>query len=272
MDTIHPKFVEHPKPKLVPNFEAHNTLFDLFTQGGLIVVLSFIWIVAAAFWAAYRTGQAGLPTLLCGLCIYAVATFILRHPVFWFVIALCLVAKPKPVGRLRSVTGGNAVGGIVRLPVAPRGIISALSAAGQARRKPGPGEVQLIAWIDSHECTGMEVGMQLMDRTGHTIDPMPFGPDFENERQDGKRTIAPEPNFLQVIGILRRRSKLILTAAALGTILAGITGLLITPKYTATAQILPGSGGHSPQPGGGTAGRRHSRDDADLSQSPAARP
>jgi polysaccharide biosynthesis transport protein len=84
----------------------------------------------------------------------------------------------------------------------------------------------------------MEVGMQLMDRTGHTTDAMPSGPDFENERQDGKPTIAPEPNFQQVIGILRRRSKLILTAAALGTILAGITGLLITPKYTATAQIL----------------------------------
>jgi hypothetical protein len=124
MDTQHPEFVEHPKPKFVPNFEAHNTLLDLFTQGGLIVVLSFIWIVAAAFWAAYQTGQAGLPTLLCGLCIYAVATFILRHPIFWFVIALCLVARPKPVGRLRSVTGGNAVGGIVRLLVAPRGVLS----------------------------------------------------------------------------------------------------------------------------------------------------
>jgi hypothetical protein len=124
MDTVHPEFVEHPKPSFVPNFEAHNTLLDLFTQGGLIVVLSFIWIVATAFWSAYRTGQAGLPTLLCGLCIYAIATFVLRHPIFWFVIALCLVAEPRPTGRLRSVTGGKALSGNFRLPVARGGVLS----------------------------------------------------------------------------------------------------------------------------------------------------
>jgi succinoglycan biosynthesis transport protein ExoP len=84
----------------------------------------------------------------------------------------------------------------------------------------------------------MEVRMQLMDRTGHTTDPVPFEPDFENERQANHATIVPELGFQQVIGILRRRSKLILTVAALGTILAGIAGLLITPKYTATAQVL----------------------------------
>jgi hypothetical protein len=102
MDAAHPKFVEHPQLAFVPNFEAHNTLLDLFTQGGLIVVLSFIWIVATAFSVAYRSGQAGLPTLLCGLCIYAIATLIIRHPIFWFAVALCLVARPQPAGRLRS--------------------------------------------------------------------------------------------------------------------------------------------------------------------------
>lgn len=71
-----------------------------------------------------------------------------------------------------------------------------------------------------------------------TTDSMPFEPDFENERPDNHATIVPEPSFQQVIGILRRRIKLILTAAALATILAGVAGLLITPKYTATAQVL----------------------------------
>ncbi|MDX8457090.1 O-antigen ligase family protein [Mesorhizobium sp. VK9D] len=113
MDTAQPEFVEHPTPSFAPNFEAHNTFLDLFTQGGLIIVLSFIWIVATAFWFAYRTGQAGLPTLLCGLCIYSIATFILRHPIFWFVIALCLVAEPKPADLVRSVTGGKALSGIL---------------------------------------------------------------------------------------------------------------------------------------------------------------
>jgi len=84
----------------------------------------------------------------------------------------------------------------------------------------------------------MEVRMQLMDRTLHTTDRLLSGHDVESERQGGKPTMAPEPHFLQLIGVLRRRSKLILTIAAFGTILAGFTGLLITPKYTATAQIV----------------------------------
>jgi hypothetical protein len=106
----HPKNIEHPQLSFAPNFEAHNTLLDLFTQGGLIVVLSFIWIMATAFAVAYQTGQAGLPTLLCGLCIYAVATLIVRHPIFWFVIALCLVATPPS----RSAWGSFALSAVRR--------------------------------------------------------------------------------------------------------------------------------------------------------------
>jgi uncharacterized protein involved in exopolysaccharide biosynthesis len=95
--------------------------------------------------------------------------------------------------------------------------------------------------------------MHLMDRTGgetwpkagrrttarsRTTDLVPFEPDFENERPDNHATTFPESGFQQVIGILRRRSKPILTVAAVGMILAGVAGLLITPKYTATAQVL----------------------------------
>lgn len=115
MDTVHPQFVEHPMPSFVPNFEAHNTMLDLFTQGGLLIVLSFVWLVAMAFKSACATGQAALPTLLCGLCIYAIATFLLRHPIFWFVIAVCLVAEPMPASQLRSIARDNALGGRARL-------------------------------------------------------------------------------------------------------------------------------------------------------------
>ena len=115
MDVVHPDFVEHPKPSFVPNFEAHNTMLDLFTQGGLLIVLSFVWLIAATFRSAYQTRDAGLPSLLCGLCIYAVATFLLRHPIFWFVIALCLVAEPRPVGQLRSIAAGRVQRGHAHL-------------------------------------------------------------------------------------------------------------------------------------------------------------
>ncbi len=88
---IHPKYIQHPEPTFAPNFEAHNTLLDLFVQGGLIAVLSFIWLAATALSIAYRARLPGLLTLLCGLGIYGAATLIIRHPVFWFAIALCLV-------------------------------------------------------------------------------------------------------------------------------------------------------------------------------------
>jgi polysaccharide biosynthesis transport protein len=80
--------------------------------------------------------------------------------------------------------------------------------------------------------------MQLIDRTFRAADPMPPGRDVKNEQQNSKPTMATEPHFEQLIGVLRRRSRLILTMAAFGTILAGVTGLLITPKYTAKAQIV----------------------------------
>jgi O-antigen ligase len=122
-EAMAPGNVPHPQVTFAPNFEAHNTLLDLFTQGGLIVVLSFIWIVATAFTVAYQSGQAGLPTMLCGLCIYAVATLIIRHPIFWFAIALCLVAKREQVGRLGSGTEGSLVGGSIGLPTSPREVL-----------------------------------------------------------------------------------------------------------------------------------------------------
>ena len=49
---------------------------------------------------------------------------------------------------------------------------------------------------------------------------------------------AGEPHLRQVIGILRRRYRLILTICGVGTVLATIVGLLIPPKYTATAQLV----------------------------------
>jgi O-antigen ligase/polysaccharide polymerase Wzy-like membrane protein len=87
-----PKYLEHPEANGTPNFEAHNTLLDIFTQGGLMAVLSLVWLVAATFLLTYRTRLDGLTTLLCGLTIFSIFHLIVRHPIFWFVIAMCLVA------------------------------------------------------------------------------------------------------------------------------------------------------------------------------------
>ncbi|SED63128.1 O-Antigen ligase [Rhizobiales bacterium GAS188] len=87
-----PKHIEHPQNNSMPNFEAHSTLLDLFTQGGLIAVLSFIWLTASTFMATYRVQLCALSTLLLGLATFAVFHLIVRQPLFWFAISLCLVA------------------------------------------------------------------------------------------------------------------------------------------------------------------------------------
>jgi hypothetical protein len=94
--TNDPKHVEHPEFGFVPNFEAHNTALDLFIQGGLIAVLSLGWLVATAAVATHRAELDGLTTLLCGLAMFSIFHLIVRHPIFWFAISLCLVAAADP--------------------------------------------------------------------------------------------------------------------------------------------------------------------------------
>lgn len=70
--------------------EAHNTMFDLFTQGGLLAVLGFFWISATAFAVSYRNRFVGLTTLVVSLFVFSNFHLIVRHPIFWFSVALCL--------------------------------------------------------------------------------------------------------------------------------------------------------------------------------------
>ncbi len=94
--TNDPKHVEHPEFGFVPNFEAHNTFLDLFIQGGLIAVLSLGWLVATALVVTHRAELDALTTLLCGLAVFSIFHLIVRHPIFWFAISLCLVAAADP--------------------------------------------------------------------------------------------------------------------------------------------------------------------------------
>jgi O-antigen ligase len=95
-----PKHVEHPEFGFVPNFEAHNTFLDIFIQGGLIAVLSLGCLGARALVETRRASLDALTTLLCGLAIFSVFHLIVRHPIFWFAISLCLVAAADRRGAL----------------------------------------------------------------------------------------------------------------------------------------------------------------------------
>jgi O-antigen ligase len=83
----------HPAPNGTQNFEAHNTVLDLFTQGGFIAVASLVWLIATAFAIVHRARLPGLAALLCGLCVVGMTGLIIREPIFWFAIAVSLTAE-----------------------------------------------------------------------------------------------------------------------------------------------------------------------------------
>ena len=85
-----PSRVEHPLLGVAPNFEAHNTVLDLFMQGGLLVLLITAWLAGSIFRMTYNARLDGLCALLCGIATFSIFHFILRHPIVWFAIVFSL--------------------------------------------------------------------------------------------------------------------------------------------------------------------------------------
>ena len=86
----------HPKPGLAPNFEAHNTVLELFVQGGVLAVVAYLSIVALAVRRALKAGFDGLVALLFALVAFGSFHVIFRHPFVWFAICLALVSESRP--------------------------------------------------------------------------------------------------------------------------------------------------------------------------------
>ena len=61
---------EHPPLNGTPNFEAHNTYLDLFTQGGLLATGAFLWLMATTALATLRARQPGLLALIAGIMVF----------------------------------------------------------------------------------------------------------------------------------------------------------------------------------------------------------
>jgi hypothetical protein len=85
-------------------FEAHNTPLDLFVQGGLLALLALAWLYASLILATTRAKLAALAALSCAFVVFSMFHFIIRHPIFWFGVVLCLleaasVSKLAFVGR-----------------------------------------------------------------------------------------------------------------------------------------------------------------------------
>jgi O-Antigen ligase len=97
--------IKHPQANSYPNFEAHNTLLDLFTQGGLIAVLSVVWISTAALSKTLQVRLEALTTLMIGMVIFSISHLIIRQPLFWFAVALCLVTGSQSHRRATFQSG-----------------------------------------------------------------------------------------------------------------------------------------------------------------------
>jgi hypothetical protein len=85
--------VINPEQNGTANFEAHNTVLDLFTQGGLLAVLSFVSLMMLATMRAYLARSAGLVALIAGVMVFGLTGLIVRQPIFWFAVWLCITAE-----------------------------------------------------------------------------------------------------------------------------------------------------------------------------------
>ena len=92
----------HPTQNGTANYEAHNTILDVFTQGGALAVASFVWLLLRATQYAYRARSAELMALVAGAAIFMMTGNIIRQPIFWFAIVLCLTAPTSPTETDRS--------------------------------------------------------------------------------------------------------------------------------------------------------------------------
>jgi hypothetical protein len=77
--------------RLPAPFEAHSTILDSYMQGGILVVVLLVALIAGTAALAFRMRLDGLVALLAALSVFGISHFILRHPVVWLALVLCLV-------------------------------------------------------------------------------------------------------------------------------------------------------------------------------------
>ncbi|PPQ32210.1 O-antigen ligase family protein [Rhodopila globiformis] len=104
--------MQSPTQGAAANYEAHNTPLDLLTQGGLILVIAFFWLLFVALRGVYDGRYAGLTAMLCGLTLFSLTGLIVRHPLVWFAIAICLVFGDRAAP---GTAGGQSLAGPVQM-------------------------------------------------------------------------------------------------------------------------------------------------------------
>jgi hypothetical protein len=55
-------------------------------------VTSLLWLLLSAVRRVYRARAAGLASLLVGVAVFMLTGNIVRQPIFWFAVVVCLTA------------------------------------------------------------------------------------------------------------------------------------------------------------------------------------
>jgi hypothetical protein len=105
--------LQHPAPGLAANFEAHNTVLELFVQGGLAAVTAFLAVLAMGIYRSWKSQANGMVALLFSMMVFGSFHVIFRHPIVWFVLCLALVQRPC-AEREAARTRPTARAGLVR--------------------------------------------------------------------------------------------------------------------------------------------------------------
>lgn len=94
-----------PKP-----FEAHNSYLDVYLQGGLVADVALIALLANAGASAWRSRRDGLLGAGVVVLIFTIPHFILRLPMVWFALMLCMAAEQEErVGTAKKLAAKEAV-------------------------------------------------------------------------------------------------------------------------------------------------------------------
>jgi hypothetical protein len=93
------------RPGFPTAFEAHSTVLDVFTQGGLLAVMAVCALLAGTFLLLLRAKLDALAAMIVSLAVFSISHFILRHPVVWFALAISLI-----LGSARSPSPRRVIG------------------------------------------------------------------------------------------------------------------------------------------------------------------
>ena len=60
-----------------------------------MALLAFVWLAASTLVTGWRARLPALVALTAGIAVFSMFHFVVRHPIFWFGIVLCLLESTR---------------------------------------------------------------------------------------------------------------------------------------------------------------------------------